>query len=175
MRSPLPLRRRRWDIVFLVFFLVNILFITYIVDLEQLAIPDPVTLDPPNFEYPIWPTKGLVDMVHWWGGHFDPVQLARPTWWKATIWIDALLFGPYYAFAIYAFIKGKEWIRIPTFLYSGILWTNVVIILSEELWGPHSTPQRGMVILANLPWLVFPMLLVWRMWKEHPFTENVPE
>ena len=170
MRSPLPLSRRRRDIVFLAFFIINILFITYIVDIEQIVIPESVTLDPPNFEYPAWPPKPLVDMVHWWGDNFDPVLLERPVWWRATIWLDALLFGPYYIVAIYAFIKGKEWIRIPTFLYSGILWTNVVIILSEELWGPHATPQSGLVLLANLPWFVFPILLVWRMWKEHPFS-----
>ena len=95
MRNILPLGKRPIDILILVFFVINVLFITYIVDFEQLAIPEPVVLDPPNFEYPIWSPPFLVDMVHWWGGHFDPVQLARPVWWKATIWIDALLFGPF--------------------------------------------------------------------------------
>ena len=28
-------------------------------------------------------------------------------WWKATIWLDVLVFGPYYLAAIIAFIKGK--------------------------------------------------------------------
>jgi hypothetical protein len=166
--------KRPIDIVILVFFFVNILFITYIVDFEQIAIADPVSLDPPNFRYPGWPPRPLVDLVHWWGGNFDPVQLARPVWWKATIWIDALLFGPFYIVAIFAFIRGREWIRIPSIIYSSVLWTNVTIILSEEIWGPHATPHLPIVILANAPWFLFPILIIWRMWAHpHPFTEDV--
>lgn len=170
MRTVRPFRNRPADIAFVIFFVINLVFITYIVDFEQLVIPDPVVLDPPNFEYPVWPTPGMVDMVHWWGGNFDPVQLARPVWWKATIWLDALLFGPFYAFAVWAFIKGKEWIRIPSVFWAGIMFANVFIILNEELFGLHATPARFMVILANIPWLITPLLMIWRMWKDHPFT-----
>ena len=79
MRNPIPLKERPVDYIYIVFFLINLLFITYIVDLEQLVIADPS-----NFDYPIWPLPFLVDMTHWWGGNFDPLQWLRPTWWKAT-------------------------------------------------------------------------------------------
>lgn len=168
MRAPIALRERKIDVVFLVFFLVNIGFVTYIVDLEQLVIDDPR-----SFSYPLWPPPPLVDLVHWWGENFDPVLLARPAWWRATIWIDSLLFGPFYLFAIYAFVRGREWIRIPSIIYSSMLITNVIIILMEELAGAHATPARAVVLLANLPWLVFPALLIARMWRsEHPFTRE---
>jgi hypothetical protein len=91
-----------------------------------------------------------------------------------TIWIDALLFGPFYLFAIYAFVKGKEWIRIPTVVYASILFTNVCVILGEEIWGPHRSPRLAIVLLANAPWFVFPFLLVARMWQDHPFTVGDP-
>ena len=64
-------------------------------------------IDPNHFTYPLWPPAKMVDLVHWYGRTFDPPLMARPAWWRATIWIDALFFGPFYAFAIYAFIKGK--------------------------------------------------------------------
>ncbi len=99
-RQIIPLSKRPGDIAILAFFLVNILFITYIVDLEQLVIADPA-----HFTYPIWPPPAAVDIIHWWGRTFDPVLLARPAWWKVTIWIDALFFGPFYIVAIYAYIK----------------------------------------------------------------------
>ncbi len=170
MRQVIPLRERRVDYLYLAFFILNLVYITYIVDLEQLVIADPF-----NFKYPAWPLPFLVDMVHWWGGHFDPLQMARPPWWKATIWLDAVLFGPYYAVAIYAFIKGKEWIRIPTIIYSCILFTNVFIIMSEEYFGPHASPAPLIVTLANAPWFFVPVCLVWKMWKkEHPFTRITP-
>ena len=166
MRTQIPLRERPVDWIYIAFFLVNLFFITYIVDLEQLVIKD-VT----NFKYPLWPLPFFVDMVHWWGNTFDPLQNARPMWWKATIWLDVLFFGPYYATAIYAFIKGKEWIRIPTFIIMSILFTNVFIILSEEICGLTPARNLPMVLLANAPWFLFPVFLVWKMWKNpNPFT-----
>jgi hypothetical protein len=163
MRESIPLKDRRTDYIYIAFFLVNLLFITYIVDLEQLVIKDPA-----NFKYPLWPLPFFVDMVHWWGNTFDPLQNARPMWWKATIWLDVLFFGPYYLAAAYAFIKGKDWIRIPTLIISSILFTNVFIILFEEIWGATPAHNLPMVLLANAPWLLFPVFLVWKMWK-HPF------
>jgi hypothetical protein len=168
MRTVIPLKERKQDYIFLAFFFVNLFFITYIVDLEQLVIADPS-----NFTYPAWPPPFLVDMVHWWGNNFDPLQLARPPWWNATIWLDAVLFGPFYAVGIYAFIKGKDWIRLPAIIQSAILFTNVFIIMSEEFYGPHATPERFIVTLANAAWFIFPILLIWRMWKSpYPFTRE---
>ncbi len=165
--EPVPLSRRPVDLVILIFFWVNLLVVTYMIDLEQLVIADPA-----NFSYPFWPPSFMVDAVHWWGANFDPVLLARPPWWKATIWIDAVFFGPFYVFAIYAYTRGREWIRMPSVLYAAMLFTNVVIILSEEYFGPHATPAPGLVFLANLAWLVFPIVIVWRMWRPHPFTKK---
>ena len=166
MRQPIPLRERRTDYIYIAFFLVNLLFITYIVDLEQLVIKDPA-----NFRYPVWPLPFFVDMVHWWGNNFDPLQNARPMWWKATIWLDVLFFGPYYLAAAYAFIKGKDWIRIPTFIIMSILFTNVFIILTEEIFGSLPAKNLLLVIMANAPWFLFPVFLIWKMWKNpFPFT-----
>jgi hypothetical protein len=166
-RTPIPLADRKLDLALLAFFATNLFFITYIVDLEQIVIADPH-----RFAYPAWPPARLVDLVHWWGDRFDPLQNARPVWWKATIWIDALLFGPFYAFALWAYAKGREWIRLPSLLWSATMMTNVTIILSEEIWGPHATPALGMVLAANAPWLLFPVVVIARMWGEHPFTRE---
>lgn len=163
----IPLSRRRGDIIILIFFLINILFITYIVDLEQLVIADPS-----NFTYPAWPPPFFVDIIHNYGRAFDPVLIARPVWWKMTILIDSVFFGPYYVAAIYAFIKGKEWIRIPSIIYSSVLLTNVTIILGEEFFGPYATPQPLVVLLLNASWVIFPLFIIYRMWKNpHPFSE----
>ena len=161
------LRERPVDYLFIAFFLINLGFITYIVDFEQLVI-----VDPAKFNYPVWPPPALVDLVHWWGHTFDPVLIARPTWWKATIWIDSLFFGPFYAVALYAFIKGREWIRIPSVIWASVMLTNVTIILSEEIWGPHATPHLGMVLFANASWVLVPLALIIRMWRDRPFSSH---
>ncbi|HLY30331.1 MAG TPA: emopamil-binding family protein [Ktedonobacterales bacterium] len=165
-RQRIPLAQRTLDLAIIVFFLVNLLFITYVVDLEQLVIANPA-----HFSYPIWPPAPAVDAIHWWGRTFDPVLLARPVWWKMTIWLDDLGFGPFYLVAIYAFIAGKDWIRLPSVIYGAMLFTVVVIILGEEFAGANATPHFPIVLLANLPWLVFPIIIIARMWRtEHPFT-----
>ncbi len=170
-RQPITLSKRPWDIPILVFFVINLLFVTYIIDLEQLVIPDPY-----HFTYPVWPPRPAVDLIHWWGSNFDPPLMARLPWWKTTIWIDVLFFGPFYLFGIYAFIKGREWIRIPSIIYSSMLLTNVLVILSEERYGANATPHWPVMLLAHLPWLLFPFYIIYRMGRfPHPFTEPVGE
>jgi len=166
VREVIPLSQRRIDLPILGFFWFNILFVSYGISLEQLVVPNPE-----SFEYPLWPPPFLIDLVHWWGRAFDPVLWARPVWYQMTIWLDVLLFGPFYVVAIYAFTKGHDWIRIPSIVYASILFTNVFIILGEELMGPHAAEPFLPVLLANAGWLVFPILIVYRMSRtDHPFT-----
>jgi hypothetical protein len=157
-------RRRPLDLAIVAFFAVNLLFITYVVDLEQLVIADPH-----HFSYPLWPPPFAVDAVHWWGSNYDPVLMARPAWWKVTIWIDAVFFGPFYALGIYAFLRRRPWIRVPALLWAATMLTNVSVILGEEAFGEHRTPQLAVVLLANAAWVLFPLLVIYRMGRDQPF------
>lgn len=161
MARTVPLRERPLDIAIVAYFLFNILFITYFFDLEQIVIPNVS-----HFSYPAWPPPFLVNLSHWWGRTFDPLLLARPVWWRAMIWIEVLTFGPYYIVAIFAFVKGKSWIRMPSVIYSAVMLTNVTVILSEETWGPHASPALLAVVGANASWVIFPVLIIVRMWRE---------
>jgi EXPERA (EXPanded EBP superfamily) len=167
---PLPLSKRPFDIALIVFFCINLFFITYIVDLEQLVIPNA-----DHFQYPVWPPAKMVDLVHWYGRNFDPVLIARPAWWRATIWIDALFFGPFYAIAIYAYAKGRNWIRFGSIMWASVMLTNVSIILFEEVNGEHATPQLARVLLSNAAWVIFPLLVLYRMRRSvYPFSPSQP-
>jgi EXPERA (EXPanded EBP superfamily) len=159
-----PLARRRLDLVFVAFFLVNLIFITYMIDLEQL-----VVTDPHHFRYPIWPPRPVIDLVHWYGNRYDPLLMARPPFWRMTIWIDVLFFGPYYLFATYAFIRGRHWIRVPALVWAGTMAANVLIILMEERYGRWATPHFGLILALNAPWLLMPLLTIWRMRRPYPF------
>jgi EXPERA (EXPanded EBP superfamily) len=161
--ASLPLRKRPLDIVILAYLIFNLVAITYLFDLEQILIPDTS-----HFVYPAWPPRFIVDLSHWWGRNFDPLLYARPPWWRATIWIDAVLFGPYSVFAMYAFIKGRNWIRMPSIIYASVMLTNVTIIMSEEIWGAHATPHLASVIGANASWVIIPLLILFRM-RRDPF------
>jgi hypothetical protein len=160
-REVLPLRRRPWDVGLVAFFVVNLFFTTYVVSLEQVVIDDIRT-----FVQPAWPPAPLLSLVHWWERSFDPLLIARPAWYRATIWLDVLVFGPFYAVAIYAYAKGKEWIRIPSIIWGTMLFTNVFIILGDELRGIHASPSPAIVVAANAPWMIVPVLVVARLWLE---------
>jgi hypothetical protein len=168
-RRPVPLRRRRADWILLAFFAVNLLLITYIVDIEQLTIANPY-----HFSYPLWPPRYFVDIVHSYGRHYDPLLMARPAFWKMTIWIDVIWNGPFYLAAIYAIIRAREWIRVPALVWCGSMSAAVLILLSEEYSGVHRTPDFGVVLALNLPWLLLPAGTLIRMARQHPFTEAAP-
>jgi hypothetical protein len=167
VRRPIPLARRPVDVVFVAFFAVNLGFVTYMFDLEQLVIRDPA-----RFTYPPWPPGAVVDLVHWWGRTYDPLLMARPAFYRMTIWIDVLFFGPFYAAALYAFIRGRDWIRLPAMVWAGAMTSVVAIILMEERYGVHAAPRFLMVVSANLAWLLLPLAVVARLARSpHPFTE----
>lgn len=165
-RTPVPLRRRRADWILLAFFAVNLGFITYFVDIEQLTIANAH-----HFQYPLWPPKAIVNLVHSYGRRYDPLLIARPAFWKMTIWIDVLWNGPFYVAAIYALIRGRDWIRLPALVWSGSMSAVVLIILAEEHSGIHRAPHFGVILLLNLPWLALPAATILRLRREHPFTE----
>ncbi len=106
MVETIPLSQRRLDVIIVAFFLINLLFVSYFIDTEQLVIANPA-----HFTYPIWPPGPVIDAVHWWGYNFDPLLIARPVFFKVTIWLDNLLYGPFYLIAIYAYIL-QEWTPI---------------------------------------------------------------
>ena len=164
-RMVIPYRKRKLDWLIVFFFLLNLFFITYVVDIEQLIIPDPY-----HYQQPLWPPAFMVTIIHAYGQNIDPLLMARPQWWKDTILLDVFFYGPFYALAIYAFVRGKEWVRIPAVFYSGMMFADVFIILGEEIAGPHATPHLPLVLALNLPWLLLPVALTLRLLPEHPFT-----
>ncbi|MBN2156468.1 MAG: SDR family NAD(P)-dependent oxidoreductase [Candidatus Lokiarchaeota archaeon] len=125
---------------------------------------DHSTWGTPSFKYPIWPPKAIIDLNHW-VGQFDPALLDRPVWWRATIWIDVLVFGPFYAFAAFAYITGKKWIRIPSIMWATMMLTNVTIIMFSEFFDPLyvSNPYWWVVISANVMWIIMAILTLIRI------------
>ncbi len=66
-----PFSRRKSDWIFVAFFLLNLCFVTYIVDIEQLIIPDPYYY----YQQPPWPPAAMVNLVHSYGQTYDPVVM----------------------------------------------------------------------------------------------------
>src|SRR5688572_28065291 len=116
-REVIPFRERKQDIALWIFFLVNFIFVTDQADIEQLVIRDP-----DNFTYPIWPPAYMVDFLHWYFENYDPLLYERPVWYTTIVVIDQIVYGPFYIAALYAFWKGKDWIR-----NWPIIWASVML------------------------------------------------
>jgi len=56
-----------------------------------------------------------------------------------------------------------------------MMFMGVTVILGEEFAGPYATPYLPLVLVLNLPWLLMPIFLTFRLRKEHPFTRELAE
>src|SRR6266849_5486356 len=72
------------------------------------------------------------------------------------------------------YIKGKEWIRLPSIIYAVSMISGVIMILSEEAFGQYRTSHLALVIAANASWIIIPLIILLRMGlNEHPFARPV--
>ena len=83
--------------------------------------------------------------------------------------ISAFIYGPFYLLLVYAFVKGKNWIRPMALVYVGAMLHGMIEYITWEYWlGP--APGEALIFWAfNGPYAVVPILLGMLMWKPNPF------
>ena len=135
---PLPLRERRRDWVFVVAFA---LFATtsFLLDTVNLmGRPDP---------HSAWFLSRFV-----YSSGTDSLILVNPRFVQITVGcVSALLFGVFYLVLIYAFVRGRAWIRLPAVFYAEFV-------------------SAAKSLAYNLPYPLVGLLLVARVWRDRPFT-----
>ncbi len=152
-----PLRERPFDIV-LVVFLVTFAITSLVFDRTAAFEPDL-----PNA------TTGLAGALRGYGELLDPLVLANPLWLRFMSGISGLVFGAYYIIATYAFVRGREWIREPTLLYSGAMFYSVVVHVFMELAGDLPPPNVPLVLLIYAAYALLPVALAIRVWRPSVF------
>jgi hypothetical protein len=160
--STIPLRKRPFDaflvccfIVFSISSLIYEQFVVFGVDLSTT-------------------TDIFGRSWYWYARSFDPVFLDPPLWLRIMCSIDAYVFGPFYLVFIFAFVKGRNWVRIPALLYgSAIVYSTLVYFGWEFLDGANRGRANLLaVFVVNIPYTVVPLLLMWRVRQPEPFTRN---
>ncbi|MBW2241503.1 MAG: DUF2781 domain-containing protein [Deltaproteobacteria bacterium] len=108
---------------------------------------------------------------YWYARSFDPVFLDAPLWLRIMCGIDAYVFGPTYLVMIYAFVKGRDWIRIPALLYGAAIVYSTIVYFGWEFLSEENRGQANLfaVFVVNIPYTVVPLLLMWRMRNPAPF------
>jgi hypothetical protein len=171
-RSPIPLRERRYDWFFIVIFTVFIgsSFTGDIVNMVARADPDSDFF--------------LARMVyHVYADGTDPLLIANPRFLQVGASVSALVFGTFYVVAVYCFIRGREWIRKPSFIYTGMVVQTTFIVVMVGFAGDaplfqavcntaydYTFTNVPKALAYNLPYIIVPILLTARMWRPHPFT-----
>ena len=170
---PIPLRERKRDWFFIIMFVLfaSTSFLT-----------DPVTLvgrPDPN-------SRWFMSRFVYHSGT-DSLILVDPRFVQVTVGTSAVLFGVFYLVLIYAFARGREWIRLPAVFYAGMVVMGTGVYLAVGLLGdaplfhlacgPDSIYDYKFVSAAkslayNLPYPVVALLLVARISRAHPFTRR---
>lgn len=160
MTGVRALRRRPLDLLLVVFFGVSVVYGLLYSLPEGLGVP--VSADSP------WPPlRSLYD----WAVRVEPAHLDPPPGLMARCLLDGFVHAPFLVVLIYALVTGRSWIRIPAFIYVGSAVTNMLLYFYETFLGPHPPLDLAVYVPLNLPWLLFPLLLAWRMRHPEPFAD----
>jgi hypothetical protein len=62
--------------------------------------------------------------------------MANPRFVQLEVgFVSALLFGLFYLVRIYAFVRGREWIRLPAILFAGMIVMDTTLYLAVLILG----------------------------------------
>jgi hypothetical protein len=173
---PIPLRERPRDWFFVLIFPIFASTSFLIDTANAVGRPDPHSHNPmARFVY-----NQMVGI--------DPVLIANPRFVQLIVgFVSALLFGVFYLVLIYAFVRGREWIRLPAIFFAGMvvmgtgLYLGVGILGDAPLFALACGPGSGFdyksssplqSVAVNGPYPLVALLLAARMWRAHPFTRR---
>ncbi|GLC33960.1 hypothetical protein PLESTB_000822800 [Pleodorina starrii] len=136
------------------------LFLAYfIIHVPTTILVDSQSVVPAQY-FPGW----AKDLLQW---HIktngDHLVSTNPLWFVSMVFCECFVQLPFFFVAAYAFIKRRNWIRIPCIIYGAHVATTMVPILTEILFSPAAGPKRVTLALIYLPYLIVPLLLVVRM------------
>ena len=98
--TPLGARPRDW------FFVLAFAFFAFTSAFSDAVVARGIALAPDSPHF--WAR------ANWWYAQgTDPLLLRPPTGLRVQVAISAFVFGPFYLLLVYAFVAGKNWIRMP--------------------------------------------------------------
>eukprot|EP01080_Neovahlkampfia_damariscottae_P004999 gene4999-8597_t len=171
----IPISQRPLDIFIIVLFILFFI-IAYLVDIVAAVSPFGSPSNPgvtPDLLKSYWWAPLRDEYARWCV--LDPAFCANSPWMRIMAAFSPFLYGPFYIIAIYAFLKGKNWIRPFALCYAWGLFYSLTIIMGEEMLGESAAHDFIAVAAVNSPyWILMPGILAYRFWNTHtPFTRKV--
>jgi hypothetical protein len=159
-----PLTRHRLDVLFLPFFLVGIVYSALVSLPESLGVP--VSADSP------WPP---LRSLYSWAVEQEPQHLDMSPALHATILYDGFVQLPLLVVLTIGLwrLEPWPWLRPLGLVYAATAVTNMYFYFMQTFLGPDSPPHLGVYLPLNLPWLVVPALLAYRLWPASPSARSL--
>ena len=160
--ANLPLRRRGFDYVFIVFFCWA--FVSCII---SDAIPTLGIVQSPDS------TNILAQWNYAYASVNDPLFLNPPIWMRFVTGLSAFVYAPFYIVLVYALITARNWIQLPAVIYATMIVSLTgIVVFGVEFFGEPEwrTPNPLGFLAFTLPYVLIPLLLLIRMRKPVPFT-----
>ncbi|KAF8061061.1 tmem97 [Scenedesmus sp. PABB004] len=84
----------------------------------------------------------------------------NPVWFVAFVWCELALQLPFFFVAIYAYVTGANWVRVPAIAY-GVHAATTVVPMLADIWAGAGAgnPQREALGLIYAAYLAFPLLI----------------
>jgi emopamil binding protein len=174
--GPIRLRERSRDWFFIVMFSLFALTSFLIDTANMVGRPNPHSRNPmARFVY-----NQMVGI--------DPVLIANPRAVQLSVgFVSALLFGVFYLVLVYAFVRGREWIRLPAIFFAGMIVMGTGLYLAVGILGDaplfalacgpgsgfdYKSPNSLTSVAVNGIYPLLALLLAARLWRAHPFSRR---
>ncbi|MCC6808998.1 MAG: DUF2781 domain-containing protein [Deltaproteobacteria bacterium] len=157
-----PLRERPVDLFFVVAFATFCCTSIFFDSLNAFGIP--ITPDADN---------AIARMTYeLYAKDTDLLLAANPWMVQLELWISTFVFAPFYVAAIYALVKGRDWIHIPAIAFAAAMVYSLVLYLGHQFVPPYVSPNPVKVFAANGPYALIAVAFAYRMRKPRPFSET---
>jgi EXPERA (EXPanded EBP superfamily) len=157
--ANLPLGDRPVDIFFICIFAIFIVTCIISDSVEGLGIPQVAHS-----------TNLLAQWNYTYASNYDPLYQKEEVWLRFISGTSAFLYLPFYVILIISLAKGWNRIQIFAVIYATMIVSLTAIpIFGAEFFGPIPTPNPGIFLAYNAPYVVIPLILLLRMRKPLPF------
>jgi hypothetical protein len=110
----------------------------------------------------IYSGLGLGGILEKWGrDHGDHLVLEKPLWFRAIVWGEICLQFPFVCFAIVAWLRRSESVRVPALCYSAHVLTTMIPIMAELVVGKDKPAPPETILIYGI-WVFFPLLMLFR-------------
>ncbi len=172
----IPFSQRKWDALH-VFTFAMMLVIAFTIDIISGTAPTGHRLANGTNVWGVslenagwWPPRFFYESTLSYCALADQVFCHNPMWMKIMALWSPVFYGPFYLFAMYAFVRGRDWIRIPALMWAWGMFMFLTVIMAEEWGGDYPSQDFSIAFIANFYYWIYPLLLMARLRNKRVFT-----